>query len=226
MPRLEVDHDGSKVVFFVSATDEHTHAAVAEMGFIKCEDSSIYISRLLVNEESRRKGIASQMINHLIELYPDRIIRLHVKVGNHKAQALYIKMGFVFSGKERGSVHLPMQRVPDLLLSMIGGAGERMPSPPPKGDLDIRISFSHPIPATQENWQQLFSTQCWAMLLERISIMMWALWGEHIPLDMGTTVVIDGKLWAVIFVDGKPTKLLPHHTFPQEYCIGRLGEQP
>jgi ribosomal protein S18 acetylase RimI-like enzyme len=107
--RIEHDGDGNGVLFTLVITDPHTQILVGELGYIKCEDHSIYVSRLYVVEEYRRRGIATALVKHLVDLYPKRVIRLNVKIGNYVARQLYRGLGFVFKGRERRSVHHPMQ---------------------------------------------------------------------------------------------------------------------
>lgn len=61
----------------------------------KCEDRSIYIWRMKVKELYRRRGLATWLLQAMLEDFKDRVIRLNVLETNTIAQNLYFKLGFI-----------------------------------------------------------------------------------------------------------------------------------
>ena len=72
-------------------------------GFAGCKGS--YIAWLFVHPAHRRQGIASALVQALIERTPGELT-LNVAYGNHAARAMYAKLGFGvaqdFSGEYNG----------------------------------------------------------------------------------------------------------------------------
>ena len=211
-------------LFVITARNTSGSIVGALKGMV-LEDHSVYIHKF--NADPQGQGIGTKLIEYLLALFPDREIGLHVKDGN-PACYLYEKFGFESGWVEPDTEHQPMLRKARCFLTIVGGAGTRMPSPPSElkplgGDLDVRLSFSVPVPTTQAGWKQQFTTPRWLSILETISEELWDLWGTHIPLDLGLTVNVGGQLWVVIFdFCGKPIKLVTHKIFPQEFCIGAV----
>ncbi len=61
---------------------------------IRLVDGVIDIMNLFVNEDSRKKGIATSLMNEMIEKENYNRIMLEVNENNHEAIRLYKKLGF------------------------------------------------------------------------------------------------------------------------------------
>ena len=61
---------------------------------IRLVDGVIDIKNLFVNEDSRKKGIATSLMNEMIEKENYNRIMLEVNENNHEAIRLYKKLGF------------------------------------------------------------------------------------------------------------------------------------
>lgn len=81
--------------FFVVEDDR---IVVGHVGLWKRRDD-VHVTTLAVHPDHRRQGIASRLIAHLFERYPERDITLEVRRSNHPAQALYRNLGFRVSGR-------------------------------------------------------------------------------------------------------------------------------
>ncbi|WEV45854.1 ribosomal protein S18-alanine N-acetyltransferase [Streptococcaceae bacterium ESL0687] len=87
--------------FFLLA--EINHEPVAFLGFrLEIKDSSVYITNLVVKKEFQRQGLASKLLDELLnQVKPMDIskFRLEVRVDNREALAFYKAQGFVIEDK-------------------------------------------------------------------------------------------------------------------------------
>lgn len=94
---MRIEHDEGILVMWDAA-----HAQIGLLEYFELRDGSAYIRSFKVDEECRGRGIGTQLIQHLMSLYPH--ITLHVNTSNKKAQRLYERLGFVYvhtTGRER-----------------------------------------------------------------------------------------------------------------------------
>jgi ribosomal-protein-alanine N-acetyltransferase len=90
---LYVDY---RKTFFVAEKDKEVLGYIVGVkGFRK-----ITIASIAVKENWRRKGIATKLINYLIEKVRRKVkmIELQVQISNKKAIIFYEKMGFIYKG--------------------------------------------------------------------------------------------------------------------------------
>ncbi len=94
--------------FFDEESEENEgilHGIADEEGYIICScivneyEESVCISDVFTDEDHRRKGYATILINHIISVFGEKSIMLHVFGKNEGAISLYRKLGFVV--KER-----------------------------------------------------------------------------------------------------------------------------
>lgn len=84
----------AKNTFFVITYEEVIIAYIA--GYVNKQRIGV-IASIAVIEEYRGKGLATMMINKLLDIFRSFKIKqtiLHVKVSNHDAFGLYVKLGF------------------------------------------------------------------------------------------------------------------------------------
>ena len=76
-------------------------------GYICCKvvPPEAELLRIAVNPEFRRRGVARSLLNEIFRVLPlQEVTELHLEVSeiNHKAIALYKKMGFLLCGRRPG----------------------------------------------------------------------------------------------------------------------------
>lgn len=72
-------------------------------GYLLSHDvlDEVHIMQVAVAPAYRRKGIARQLSQSLMDAKQGRVLLLEVRESNHPAQALYAKLGFTHSGIRR-----------------------------------------------------------------------------------------------------------------------------
>ncbi len=73
-------------------------------GYLLSHDvlDEVHIMQVAVAPACRRKGIAKQLSQHLLDTKQGRKLLLEVRASNHAAQLLYERLGFTHSGVRKG----------------------------------------------------------------------------------------------------------------------------
>jgi ribosomal protein S18 acetylase RimI-like enzyme len=95
---IRIEHDEQQEI--VIAWDLHTNALLGDVSYINFGDGTILVASLLIEEDARRRGIATTLLNFLESLFPKKLI-VEVMLGNDPAIALYKKLGYKITSRHR-----------------------------------------------------------------------------------------------------------------------------